>query len=78
MSYDLAVWEGGAPTDDGEGRRVFQQLYRKYIDTEDETPPTPRIRSYYSSRRSVSGLDEGLSGVMADLGFRLVLASEDG
>ncbi|MET8528547.1 hypothetical protein [Micromonospora sp. NPDC005172] len=46
MSYDLAVWEGGAPTDDGEGRRVFQQLYRKYIDTEDETPPTPRIRSY--------------------------------
>ncbi|MGQ5259587.1 hypothetical protein ACTWLT_02395 [Micromonospora sp. ZYX-F-536] len=46
MSYDLAVWEGDEPTDDGEGGRVFQQLYRKYIDAEDETPPKPRIRAY--------------------------------
>ncbi|MFJ8581335.1 hypothetical protein [Micromonospora sp. NPDC093277] len=46
MTYDLAVWEGEQPTDDVEGGQVFQQLYEKYIDADDETTPTPRIRAY--------------------------------
>lgn len=46
MSYDLAVWEGDNPADDGEAGLIYEQLYRKYIDENYPTPPTPRVRAY--------------------------------
>ncbi|MET7751625.1 hypothetical protein [Micromonospora sp. NPDC005367] len=45
MSYDLAVWEGELPADDGAAGKVYDQLYAAYIEGE-ELPPTPRIRAY--------------------------------
>ncbi|MDH6466423.1 hypothetical protein M2302_006631 [Micromonospora sp. A200] len=45
MSYDLAVWEGELPADDGAAGQVYDQLYAAYMEGE-ELPPTPRIRAY--------------------------------
>ncbi|NYF56153.1 hypothetical protein [Micromonospora purpureochromogenes] len=45
MSYDLAVWEGELPADDGAAGVVYDQLYAAYMERE-ELPPTPRIRAY--------------------------------
>ncbi|WP_338494007.1 hypothetical protein [Streptomyces sp. SJL17-4] len=46
MSYDLAVWEGSKPADDVIAGEVLTQLYDRYIDTEEEFPPSPRIAEY--------------------------------
>ena len=43
MSYDLAVWDGAAPSTHQEAARVFEGLYREYLDTEHLTPPTTAI-----------------------------------
>jgi len=48
MSYDLAVWEGEHPADDDAGE-VFQRLYRQYLDTPAEIPPTSAIRDYVTA-----------------------------
>ncbi|MEH0985382.1 hypothetical protein [Micromonospora sp. CPCC 205556] len=45
MSYDLAVWEGDLPADDGAAGVVYDQLYAAYMEGE-ELPPTPRICAY--------------------------------
>ncbi|MGC5017085.1 hypothetical protein [Micromonospora sp. DT47] len=45
MSYDLAVWEGEHPADDGVAVGVYDQRYAAYMEGE-EPPPTPRIRAY--------------------------------
>ncbi|MEU8023957.1 MULTISPECIES: hypothetical protein [Micromonospora] len=45
MSYDLAVWEGVQPSNDGEGGAVYDQLYEKYMAGE-EVAPTPGILAY--------------------------------
>ncbi|MER6589639.1 hypothetical protein [Micromonospora chalcea] len=45
MSYDLAVWEGELPIDDGAAGEAYDQLYALYMEDE-ELPPTPRIRAY--------------------------------
>ncbi|WP_228532745.1 hypothetical protein [Micromonospora sp. ANENR4] len=45
MSYDLAVWEGELPADDGAAGEAYDQLYALYMEGE-ELPPTPRIRAY--------------------------------
>jgi hypothetical protein len=43
MSFDLAVWDGAAPSTHQEAARVFEGLYREYLDTEHLTPPTKAI-----------------------------------
>ncbi|MFJ5531641.1 hypothetical protein [Streptomyces sp. NPDC093261] len=49
MSYDLAVWEGARPADDRAAGRTFTALYDRYVDTEDEHPPTERIAAYVAA-----------------------------
>ncbi|MFE1199494.1 hypothetical protein ACFW6E_43440 [Streptomyces olivaceoviridis] len=46
MSYDLAVWEGERPADDKTACRVFNDLYDRFLDGEDEEPPSERIAAY--------------------------------
>lgn len=43
MSYDLAVWEGERPTDNKIARRVFSDLYDRYLDGEVEEPPSAAV-----------------------------------
>ncbi|PTA43308.1 hypothetical protein [Micromonospora sp. RP3T] len=73
MSYDLAVWEGAQPSNDGEGGDVYDQLYDEYMEGED-LPPTPGIRAYaeaLAERWAV--LTEG-----ATLGWGLLLDDASG
>ncbi|MER6686719.1 hypothetical protein [Streptomyces olivaceoviridis] len=46
MSYDLAVWEGERPADFKTAGRVLNNLYDRYLDGEDEEPPSERIAAY--------------------------------
>ncbi|CAM5702866.1 hypothetical protein SGRIM128S_09621 [Streptomyces griseomycini] len=46
MSYDLAVWEGERPADDKTASRVFNDLYDRYLNGEDEESPSERIAAY--------------------------------
>ena len=46
MSISLAVWEGEAVTSDAEAAARFEELYARYVEADDATPPTPAIRSY--------------------------------
>ncbi|WP_432030055.1 hypothetical protein [Streptomyces sp. 1222.5] len=46
MSYDLAVWEGERPADDKTADRVLEDLYARYIDSDQDHPPTERIAAY--------------------------------
>ncbi|WP_327316272.1 hypothetical protein [Streptomyces sp. NBC_01235] len=46
MSYDLAVWEGERPADDKIACRVFSDLYDRYLEGEDEEPPSERVAAY--------------------------------
>jgi hypothetical protein len=50
MSYDLAVWEGERPTDDGAAARAFRDLYECYVDTEVEHPPTAELETVMAMR----------------------------
>lgn len=46
MSYDLAVWDGEQPRDE-EADAVFDELYERYLDSEDVlAEPSPRIEAY--------------------------------
>ncbi|MEH0450292.1 hypothetical protein QA811_43970 [Streptomyces sp. B21-102] len=49
MSYDLAVWEGDRPADDRSARRVFADLYERYLDGEVEEPPSAGITAYVTA-----------------------------
>jgi hypothetical protein len=49
MSYDLAVWEGDKPADDATASRHFEDLYDRYVDTDDDVPPTNRIVEYVAA-----------------------------
>ncbi|MFB6671223.1 hypothetical protein ACFCWG_02300 [Streptomyces sp. NPDC056390] len=49
MSYDLAVWEGDIPGDDVIAGKVCTQLYDRYIDTDEDLPPSPRIAAYVAA-----------------------------
>jgi hypothetical protein len=47
VSYDLVVWEGARPRDDGEAGAVFDELHERYLDSEDQAvEPTPGIVAY--------------------------------
>lgn len=46
MSYDLAVWDGELPRGDEAGA-VFDELYERYLDSEDVIAElSPRIAAY--------------------------------
>ncbi|MEV5317417.1 hypothetical protein AB0K92_07025 [Streptomyces sp. NPDC052687] len=49
MSYDLAVWEGERPADDKTASRVFNDLYDRYLNGEDEESPSERIAAYVAA-----------------------------
>ncbi|MER6696176.1 hypothetical protein ACWGBY_10130 [Streptomyces griseus] len=49
MSYDLAVWEGERPTDDKTARRVFSDLYDRYLDGEVKEAPSEGITAYVAA-----------------------------
>lgn len=48
MSYDLAVWEGPAPTNDAEALEVCGELMDRMQQGTSE-PPTERIREYVAA-----------------------------
>ncbi|MFJ1642655.1 MULTISPECIES: hypothetical protein [unclassified Streptomyces] len=47
MSYDLAVWDGDRPTDDCQAGSTYDELYERYLESDDVVvPPAPRIMAY--------------------------------
>ena len=52
MSYDLAVWEGPAPKSNDEAGSTLDDLYERYLESEDAAvPPNPRVQAYIASLR---------------------------
>lgn len=49
MSYDLAVWEGEQPSSDAEAGAIHTALYDRYIDTDEELPPTPLLVEFVNA-----------------------------
>ncbi|WP_328491648.1 hypothetical protein OHS59_02080 [Streptomyces sp. NBC_00414] len=47
MSYDLAVWDGDRPADNDQAGSVYDELYERYLESEDVVvPPAPRVVAY--------------------------------
>ncbi|MGW1638444.1 hypothetical protein [Streptomyces lavendulae] len=47
MSYDLAVWDGDRPLDDDRAGSTYDELYERYLESDDVVvPPVPRIVAY--------------------------------
>ncbi|MEU9397563.1 hypothetical protein AB0D86_47280 [Streptomyces sp. NPDC048324] len=47
MTYDLAVWEGEPPRDNDAAGAVFDELYERYLDSDDAVvEPTSCIKAY--------------------------------
>ncbi|MFF4542134.1 hypothetical protein [Streptomyces aureus] len=47
MTYDLAVWEGEPPLDDIQAGSTYDELYERYLESEDGAlPPSARIERY--------------------------------
>ncbi|WP_406131649.1 hypothetical protein [Streptomyces sp. NBC_00989] len=47
MSYDLAVWEGDRPLDDRQAGLIYDELYERYLESDDVVvPPAPCIVAY--------------------------------
>jgi hypothetical protein len=47
VSYDLAVWDGDRPLDDGQAGLTYDELYERYLESDDVVvPPAPRIVAY--------------------------------
>ncbi|WP_413760663.1 hypothetical protein [Streptomyces sp. MMBL 11-3] len=47
MSYDLAVWEGDRPPGDDRASSTYDDLYERYLESDDvDVPPTPRVVAY--------------------------------
>jgi hypothetical protein len=44
MSYDVAVWEGERPKDDGQALEVFEGLWKRCGNAGD--PPSPRVLEF--------------------------------
>ncbi|MFB7868040.1 hypothetical protein [Streptomyces sp. NPDC056069] len=43
MSYDLAVWDGDRPFDDRAASSTYDELYERYLESDDvAVPPAPR------------------------------------
>lgn len=47
MSYDLAVWDGDRPIDDRQASSMYDELYERYLESDDVVvPPAPSIVAY--------------------------------
>ncbi|MFF9206729.1 hypothetical protein ACF1AE_34170 [Streptomyces sp. NPDC014986] len=47
MSYDLAVWDGDHPRDDRQASSMYDELYERYLESDDvAVPPAPHIVAY--------------------------------
>ncbi|WP_406728854.1 hypothetical protein WJ438_35665 [Streptomyces sp. GD-15H] len=46
MSYDLAVWDGERPLDNHQAGATYDELYERYLESDDVMPPAPRIVAY--------------------------------
>ncbi|MET8102789.1 DDE-type integrase/transposase/recombinase [Streptomyces sp. NPDC005236] len=47
MSYDLAVWDGDRPLDDDQAGSTYDELYERYLESDDVVVPlVPRIVAY--------------------------------
>ncbi|MER6687257.1 hypothetical protein [Streptomyces olivaceoviridis] len=47
MSYDLAVWDGDRPLDDGQAGSTYDEFFERYLESDDVVvPPVPRIVAY--------------------------------
>lgn len=47
MSYDVTVWEGERPPSNDKAGTVFDELYARYLESENlAVPPTARIKAY--------------------------------
>ena len=45
----MAVWEGERPTSDQDAVQTFEALYEQYVEQDDPTEPSPRIREFVSA-----------------------------
>ncbi|MFC8828295.1 hypothetical protein ACFT9I_23455 [Streptomyces sp. NPDC057137] len=47
MTYDLAVWHGERPLDNHRACDVYDELYERYLDSDDDVvPPAPSVVAY--------------------------------
>ncbi|NWF27984.1 hypothetical protein HW130_17210 [Streptomyces sp. PKU-EA00015] len=61
MSYDLAVWDGEPPLDDRRAGSVYDELYERYLESDDVVvPPTQRIVAYVEAL--VEQYPDGIDG----------------
>ena len=42
----MAVWEGDRPTSNEDAAQTFEALYEQYVEREDSTEPTPKIKDF--------------------------------
>lgn len=49
MSYDLAVWQGEAPSDNREAARVHERLYAEYLEADDPVPVVTVMQDFLSA-----------------------------
>nr|WP_019993060.1 MULTISPECIES: hypothetical protein [unclassified Streptomyces] len=50
VSYDLAVWDGERPLNDDAAGSAFDEMYERYLESEDvAVPPFPRIKAYVNA-----------------------------
>jgi hypothetical protein len=71
MSYDIAVWEGDRPTDDQNAGSTYDELYQRYLESEEnEEPPNPRIKAYVDAllERYPDDAEDGVWSVSQDDG----------
>jgi hypothetical protein len=64
VSFDLAVWEGERPADDGAAAAEFTRLYERYLASGEAAAPTAAIAAYvtalldrYPDRGAAAGVD---------------------
>ncbi|MBD2834924.1 hypothetical protein AB0K64_29270 [Streptomyces sp. NPDC053741] len=62
MSYDLAVWAGDRPLDNHQAGSTYDELYERYLESDEVVvPPVPDIRAY------VEALSESSSEAAANV-----------
>lgn len=44
MSYDLAIWDGPRPADDRAAADTYDALFERWMEGDENSPPTPPIR----------------------------------
>jgi hypothetical protein len=50
VSYDLAVWDGEQPLDDDAAGSALDELYERYLESEEAgVPPSPSIDAYVNA-----------------------------